>query len=174
MKNSKKKDSSAQKSVIDLYIAENIIKESITAELLVIKILTYVVPFSILFSLGYFLFFLITTGTPQWFYFLLFFYLFCVMIYHRIVKKIFENGSRSFILRFIDVAIEISTISIVMIVLYKTLNAEIILTGPLVMVYMIMIIFTGFRYSLRLSLFAGIISAVQHFIIYLVLVRDIE
>lgn len=157
------------------YIEENIAAENMAAELLVIKILlNFVVPILSLTPLIYFIYNWLVQGTIDPAYFALFTYLIVVIVYYKIAYEKLKKGKRPPLIRFINVAIEVSSVSVVMIVFIKTFDADTIMSGPLVMVYLLMIIMTGFRCSLSLSLYAGIMSALQHLIIYMYYYKDLS
>ncbi len=157
----------------EYYIKEQIEEESRKAELLVIRIFKTVVPVFTGIPILYIILNYLSKKEISVFYWFLLLYLVFITIYHRIVEMFLKRGADSFVLRFINVTIEITTISIVIISMYRAFDATAMLSGPLVMVYMIMIIMTGFRYSFRLSLFAGIMAAFQHFLLYLYMIREV-
>lgn len=157
------------------YIEENIISENLAAELRVIKLLlTFVIPFLCLTPLAYFTYSWLVLGTIQTTYFILFSYLVAVIVYYKFAYEKLKSGERSVIFRFINVAIEISSVTVVMIIFIEIFNADTIISGPLVMVYLLMTIMTGFRCSLRLSLFAGIMSAFQHLLLYIIYFNNLS
>ena len=162
-----------KKAFFEYYIKEQIEDESRKAELLVIRIFKTVVPVFTGVPVLYIISNFLSKKDISVFYWFLLLYLVFITIYHRIVEFFLKRGADSFVLRFINVTIEITTISIVIISMYRAFDATAMLSGPLVMVYMIMIIMTGFRYSFRLCLFSGIMAAFQHFLLYLYMIREV-
>ncbi|MCG8573042.1 MAG: adenylate/guanylate cyclase domain-containing protein [Spirochaetes bacterium] len=171
----KKRQSINSDQISNLYIQNNITEQNHLAEIFVIRIYLILIP--ILLSalpLAYFLFYWLAKGSFQPFYLVLIGYLIVVIIYHQIIYRKLKKGLKSIVVKFINVGIEISTVSIVFLVLIQTFNVDTIFTGPIIMVYLIMIMMTGFRYSLRLSLFAGIMGGFQHLVIYLLFYQKLS
>lgn len=158
---------------IEIYINRRMEYESRKAEMLVIKIFRIMVPIFTLTPVLYLAYEYFSGKGVNSFYFILLISQVFVMIYHHIIYGVLRNGANSYFIKFLNVTIEISTVSFVILMLYKIYNATIILSGPLVMVYMVMIIMTGFRYSFRISLFSGIMAATQHFLMYVFIINEV-
>lgn len=156
------------------YVKNKVDDESRKAEIKVLRFFKFIVPVFALVPISYLTADLISGKPASIFYFILLAYLVVVIIYHRFCEYLLvKKNIDSYALRFINVFIEITTITIVILNMYSIYGGVAILSGPLVMVYMIMIVMTGFRFSFRLSLFAGMMAAAQHLILYAFMIREV-
>ncbi len=156
----------------EAFIIENIAYESRAAEVLVVKIFKIILPVFIALTFSYFVvdFFWLNGGKnfqPDYLYLILF----CIIVlfYHRFIVKQVKQGKYLTLIKFINVTVEISAATIVIYFLSRIFPAEVILSGPLMMLYIIMVAMTGFRYSFSISLYAGVLAAVQQLIVHIVL-----
>lgn len=143
------------------------------AEKRVIDIFRVLLPVMALLTFSYFLYYL-SKGNFNWFYIYLISYVVLIMIYHAVIRDRITNIKIFTVVKIINVSLETTTTSVVIILLAKTQPPEVIISGPLVMIYVLMILMTGFRYSMRLSFYSSILAVIQYVLICMYLVRGVS
>lgn len=148
-----------ESALIEQYIQNVIDDELRKREIFILDVFLYFVPIFSLYPIIYLSLDLYYGKPVNIFYGRLLIYMVFIMIYHRVCRNCIQKGCNFFVFRFINIGLESITIAVVFFIFYRIFDAVVILSGPIVMVFMVLIIFSGFRLSFKLSVFAGNISA---------------
>ncbi len=100
------------------------------------------------------------------------FFLFLFMFFYATNKFLFTIKNIK-ALRVCCVMIETLTVTIAMFIIYSGDKVENMFLSPLFLFYFVVIVISGFRYSVKLTIFATVISVIQYFILYAAFCRDI-
>ncbi len=155
-------------------IDDTVNSNSIQGEEKVIKIYHMLLPIQMLTTVAFFFYELFFINTYQKYYMFFFIILLFFYFYFYFIKKHLSKIKWFLLFQYFNTTLEISVVTLAILIFSLSINPDTVLIGPFIMIYILVIVATGFRQSLQISFYAAILAVVQHLLVFYYLIKQVK
>ncbi|HBD93654.1 MAG: hypothetical protein A2015_12945 [Spirochaetes bacterium GWF1_31_7] len=147
---------------------------SVQGEEKVIKIYKMLLPIQMFITVAFFFYEFIFIHIYQKYYMFFFIVLLFFYFYFYFIKKYLSKIKWFLLFQYLNTTLEISVVTLAILIFSLSINPDTVLIGPFIMIYILVIVATGFRQSLQISFYAAILAVIQHLLIFYYLIKQVK